>query len=102
MSIYLKASYEVQGLVLGDETFEKQKKIWRLCEEIGVSIPDEVMAYFDHANPRFTSRMKFDISSAVERTIYNNNIAYQVDLEKIPSNVKFIRFIIKYKMLNHD
>lgn len=92
MSIY----YEVLGIIPADEKFEKYKKIWELCEEIGASIPNEVMEYFDNEDPEHQSRRRCDISCAVEKITYDTTVAHQVDLEKLPSNVQFIRFECQY------
>lgn len=83
----------VKGFVPPDEHFMKMKKIWDLCEEVGLTIHCEVYDFFGDEEPDKCGR-SVDIPCKVYGGVSEDGI--EVYVNDIPSNVKIIRFYNSY------
>ncbi len=79
-----------------DEQWRKMAAIWNACVAAGVDCPREVSVFFQGEEP-IPEGVEVEINEAVEP--WNNGDmqeGFQVCLEKLPPNVKYIRFINSY------
>lgn len=89
-------SSHVYGFRKPDEAWEKHKKVWNVCEEAGVSIPDETLDFFGEEDPNNSPGMEVDLKESV--SIFNADMqeGFEVDLKDIPLGVRYIRFVNSY------
>ncbi len=87
----------VLGFKPADEKWNKMKEVWDACKSADVRPPDEVLDFFSHVYPGDSPGMEVQLdSSAVEEWNDDYRSGYQVNLEHLPSDVKYLRFIISY------
>ena len=77
-----------------DEKWKKMKEIWDLCKETGVPVPEQVSYFFNYEEPDgqgVSVSLETLHGCLVEyKTEYSEG--YEVHLDKLPPNVKIIRF----------
>jgi len=86
----------VVGYKPADSKWNKFKKLWDQCVEAGVTPPQEVIDYFDDEYPGDKPGMEVDVSKAAEEYFTDDVSGYEVNIDKLPKDVKIIRFIISY------
>lgn len=79
-----------------DETWRKMKAVWDSCETAGVDPPNEVTKYFNYEYPdergvEINENSLRELGAAAK---YNetDRSGFEVDLSKLPPDVKVIRF----------
>jgi len=74
-----------------DETFKKMKTVSDACIKAGVDLPTEVSRFFgdSESDPK---GVEIDIKDAIEEWTGDMSQGFQVDLGKLPKDVKYIRF----------
>lgn len=81
------------GFVPPDENWDKMKAVYNACIEAGVDVPDNVEKFFDYNNPNNVPGFEVDLEgNAAKEWADNYRQGFEVDLSKLPENVKFIRF----------
>ena len=86
-------STHVVGFRPADEEWNRMKAAYDSCIAAGVEIPTSVDKFFDHEPPGDRPGMEVNINSAVrEWTDKNCRGGYEIELRKLPANVKVIRF----------
>lgn len=88
-------STHVIGFRPPDDKFKKMKAIYDQCYELGVSVPDEVEDFFESSSPD-DSGVEVGISEAIEPWQADMEDGYQVDLAKLPKDIRYIRFYNSY------
>lgn len=79
-----------------DERHKKMCKIYNLCRESGVEIPDEVDDYFDGGIPDETG-IEISLSKYVKKVQqYDYEEGFQIKLSEIPEKITHIRFTNSY------
>jgi len=79
----------VIGFIPPDAKWKKMKAIWDSCKVAGVSVPKEVDDFFNNEDPD---------SAGVEKEIPSKKwgeegaSGYEIEIDKIPKDVKIIRF----------
>ncbi len=91
----MSMSSHVVGFRPPDETFDKMFVVWNTCQEAGVTVPKEVQEFFGWESPD-ENGIVVDIKEAV--TPYNADYqdGFEVDITKLPKDVKIIRFYNSY------
>lgn len=87
----------VTGIKPPDEKWKKLKEVWEVCEKGGVRIPEEVLQFFKHEPPDMLGvvvNLKEDM--CVEHRHGNASEIWEVDITKLPKDVKIIRFENSY------
>ena len=87
----------VEGFRTPDEEWKTMKTVYDICVKAKVSIPDEVMDFFQGQPPSLEDEARIDISMAEKKR--TDNVAqdvYEVNVSKLPKGVKIIRFINSY------
>lgn len=82
----------VVGFRPADEAWKNMKSIWESCEAAGVEIPKEVLKFFDGKPPKDKPGAEVSIKEAVRDWSDEYSQGFEVDLTKLPSNVKVLRF----------
>ena len=85
-------STHVVGFVPPDEEWEKKKAVWNACKEAGIKLPSEVESYFDCNDPNGLPGLEVSIGEALEWFSEEWRQGYDVRLDKLPPNIKVLRF----------
>lgn len=83
------------GIKPANERWEDMKKIFDACRAAGVKLPEEVMDFFDGEFPDDEGVLiKLSNSGCVEEwnDCDGTRTGFQVDLEHLPKDIKYIRF----------
>lgn len=82
----------VVGYRPADEIWNKMKKVWDACEDLGVPPPSEVENYFDGEAPGDKPGMEIDLGDASKEWSNDYSQGYEIDVTKLPEGVRYIRF----------
>jgi len=86
-------STNIVGFKPPDHKFRKMKAIYDACELADVSIPDEVDRFFNGERPDEAGVLvELYRHESVSEWQDDSGQGYQVDLTKLPSDIKIIRF----------
>lgn len=90
-------SSRVYGIKPADEKYKKMLEIYNLCKESKVNIPDEVVDFFDNEPPE-SKGVIIELKQFGCLTSYNEEMVdgYEIELGKIPKDIKIIRFVNCY------
>lgn len=88
----MSMSTHVNGFRPPDAEWEKMLRAWQACEAAGVPVPQELWDFFGGEKPGSKPGATIDIGDAVEELSEDATNIYQVDLTKIPDNLRYIRF----------
>lgn len=87
------------GFIPPDEQWNKYKKVWDTCVEAGIEPPDEVIDFFEGEAPskhgkEITLNWSNDshIKESVKEWQEDMREGFEVDLTKLPKNIKVLRF----------
>lgn len=86
----MSMSTKVVGFVPPDEKWHTHKKVWDACDEAGVPVPDETLAFFDHVRPDERG-VEIELP-VVEYNDQRSRVGFELDVREIPENVQWIRF----------
>ena len=80
-----------------DERWHAMKAVWDACTKAGTSIPPEVGRYFEGGVPD-PSGVEVSLKNSPACKEYRAEMqhGYEVDLTKLPKDVKIIRFVNSY------
>ncbi len=83
----------VSGFSPPDAKWKEMKAIWDSCHVAGVEVPSEVYNFFDGETPdergRDVDLKSYDCCSDWSEEMRSG---YEIDVTKIPENIKVIRF----------
>ncbi len=77
------------------EHFDKMIQLKLQCEELGVSLPEEVKTYFGSYSNETVSCLEHEtLFQSVPHREYNDDHSqgFEIDVKEIPKNIKTIRF----------
>jgi hypothetical protein len=83
----MKVHTNVSGYIPPDEKWKKMKEAWDSCKRANVSVPDEVVDFFDGEYPENKPGMEVDIEEAVTKLEGCGYCTFSVDVKKLPPNV---------------
>jgi len=90
----------ITGFALPDAEWLRMKAIWDACKAGGVVVPVVVEQFFGYAapDPAGIKIQEADLlkSGAVKPYKLECRDGYEVEISKLPANVKFIRFVNSY------
>jgi hypothetical protein len=94
-------STHVVGFVPPDEQWQKYRDVYFACQAAGIKLPQEIEYYFDGREPS-ENGMEIELEpnygekankeGSVVRWQNEHGSGYEVDLSKLPKNVKHLRF----------
>lgn len=87
----MSMSTHVVGFRPPDEKWRKMKAVYDSCQSAGIDIPDEVDEYFNGETPD-EAGVEVEIDSILEEWGDDSRQGYQIDIAKLPKNVKILRF----------
>ena len=88
----MSMSTHIVGFRPADEKWNKMKATWLACENAGVPIPKEVEAFFDHEAPGDKPGAEVEIKAAMREWKDEYRQGFEVDIMKLPPDVKVLRF----------
>lgn len=91
----MSMSTYVMGIWPPDDRFKEMLNVYRACEEAGVTIPTEVETFFNDDVPNesgVVTQLKLE-DDAVNPWQGDDASGLEVDLRKLPADVKTIRFV---------
>lgn len=93
----MSMSSHIVGFRPPDAKWRKMKAAYEACDAAGLDIPDEVASFFNHEAPD-DSGVEVEIEDTKAVTEYSAEMreGYEVDLTKLPPDVKIIRFFNAY------
>ncbi len=85
-------STHVIGVRPPDEKWKEMKDIWDACEKGDISTPDEVLEFFNYEPPdKDGVLVDLDTESGVVDWREDDSEGYQIEILKLPANIKFVR-----------
>jgi len=88
-------STHVVGLKPADERWFQMKEIWDMCTKAKIEVPEEVYDFFESEYPEGDG-MPVNIKSACSEYKYDMCEGYDVDITKLPKDVKIVRVFNSY------
>jgi len=91
-------STHIQGIVPPDDKWKKMKEAYDACNKAGIDIPEEIEAFFNYEIPDDKGVIiEVENHEAVQKcSPHEMAEGYEVEIAKLPKNVKFIRFYNSY------
>jgi len=74
-----------------DEKWKQMKTIYDACKKAGISTPKEVDDFFDGETPD-ENGVEVDIEQAMRKWHDDSGEGFEVDISKLPKDIKIIRF----------
>ena len=86
----------VQGIVPPDEKYKKMEEIYNLCKVMRIEPPAEVQQFFRYQPPD-PAGMALELGASV-MTPFNAEMqeGFDVQLDKLPPEIKILRVYISY------
>lgn len=89
----MSMSSHAVGIRPPNEKWKKMKAIWDACVAAGLEIPEEVENFFDGEPPDAKGVIvDLDEHSGVEPYSADMRSGFEIHLDKLPKDVKIIRF----------
>lgn len=84
-------STHIVGFIPPDEDWKKMKQVWDACETAGIEVPEPVRKFFNWEIP---DEQGVEIHLAVTGWTGDDDTSegFELEVDKIPPNVKVIRF----------
>ncbi len=93
----MSMSTSVLGFKPPDEKWRQMKAIYDACTAAGVEVPSEVSKFFDYCPPDEMGVMveedELEECGALREYNEESGSGYEIVLEKLPPDVKVIRFV---------
>lgn len=93
----MSMSTHIKGFRPPDEQWKKMKEVWDACDRAGVDPPEEVSDFFNDEAPDSTG-VEIELENYEGVKPYNGEMeeGFQVDISKLPKDIKYIRFYNSY------
>ena len=84
----------IRPAVERDGEWQKMKRAWDACTDAGAPIPESVRTFFGGEPPADDgSTISLERHIAVREVSASNQSGFEVDLTKLPADVKRLRFV---------
>jgi len=87
----MSMSTYVIGFRPPDAEWERMYKVWRVCQEADVELPDEVGSFFDYEDPD-AKGLEVDLMAVAKEWKNGMREGYEIKLSELPNNITHIRF----------
>ena len=87
----MSMSTHVVGFVPPDDKWRQMKQVWDACERAGVECPPDVYKFFNDEPPDECGH-EVSLKGALRPYKAEMHEGFEVDISKLPPNVKIIRF----------
>lgn len=74
-----------------NEAWDLMKAAWNACQNAGVPIPLDVIRFFNDNDPNIVPGVEVPLGDAAHKIEGCGYSGYEISLEKVPYNVRFIR-----------
>lgn len=91
----MSVSIYVRGVKAPTDEYKKKLHAYRALEDAGLSIPDELSAYFGHNEPE-EDGVSININGACEGDIMSEDGVVTIDLSKLPKGVTHVKVIASW------
>ena len=90
----MSMSLHIYGVKPVNDHYRKMKSVYESCADLGVAIPTEVLEFFNYEVPR--DEVRVDLSR--HEAVVEDDMGYRftVDLNKLPNDIKVLRFIVDW------
>jgi len=86
-------SSHVVGFKPPDDKWKKMKKVWDACVSAGISIPEDVMEFFNHEAPDDRGvGVEIEELDCVREYREEGHQGFEVTVRELPKDVTVIRF----------
>lgn len=93
----MSLSIRIKGFVPPDNTWKQMKAVWDACEAADIPVPREVSEFFNDATPDERGvEHNLENSPAVIKYSDAERDGFEVDLSKLKTSIRVIRFYISY------
>lgn len=101
----MSVSYSVVGIVPADAAYKKKLAAYRACEDAGVDPPEDLRKFFNDDEPDPSGVVRELAASYSLKPMYAEGVTeytadmengFEVDLRKLPPEIKIIRFVNSY------
>lgn len=91
-------STHISGIKPADEKFNQMKAIWDMCERVDVKVPKEVGDFFGWEEPgKYGVEVsQEELGDSVEELNEEYTDGYLVYIDKLPKDVKVLKFYNSY------
>lgn len=87
----MSMSTHVVGFRPADAKWNEMKAIYEACDKANVDVPVEVMRFFEDEAPGDKPGQEVDITSAAKSWSDDYRQGFEIDITKLPTDVKIIR-----------
>ncbi len=85
-------STRVVGFKPPDGKWKEMRAIWDACEKGLIEIPDKVLEFFNHIPPDNAGVIvDLNTSDGVVDWAGEDSAGYQIEIQKLPPDIKFVR-----------
>jgi len=88
-------SLQITGFKPADKEYKKKQKAWQACVDAEVEPPEELNEYFNYEAPD-PAGMEVDIEFCLAKRKVSMQDGFDIDLSKVPNDVKIIRVYYAY------
>lgn len=85
-------STHVVGFRPADAKWDAMKQAYNACKAAGLKIPDEIDSFFEYKDPNAMAGIEVNIDAAAENFQTDSREGFDVDISKLPNDIKVIRF----------
>ncbi len=91
-------STHIIGFRPSDDKWREMKAVWNACSKAKIKIPDKVYDFFNGEDPNDLAgiEVKIQDSGAVKEYWVDGQNGFEVDITKLPKELKIIRFYNSY------
>lgn len=89
----MSTTLDISGFVPPDDKWKLMKSIWDACTKAHVDIPKEVGDFFDWNTPTDNGR-EVSMRKLATEISEDGRYGYEIDVDKIPKNIKRMRFCV--------
>jgi len=86
-------SSRVEFFQPADKEWDDKKSVYNACVHAGIDIPEEVCQFFNWETPGECLGKEVKVPEAISDYSSEMTSGFEVELSKLPKQVKFIRFI---------
>ena len=93
----MSMSTNVVGFKPPDEKWKRMKAIWDACDEAEIEVPVEVDEFFDGCEPD-EAGVEVELEDTLCCDVYDEEMknGFEIEIAKLPKDVKIIRFWNSY------
>lgn len=93
----MSMSTHIIGFKPPNEKWKQMKAVWDACETAKTPIPQEVLNFFNHEPPDDDGvEINLETHPCCEEYDEDMSEGFQIEIDKLPKDIKIIRFVNSY------